>query len=338
MMLRRIKTSGILFFIFCVFTAEAQTTASEMWLKGNVSKVYAYRHRAKNIVIENDTLVSYEKEKLLHHVDYIFDKKGLLLAENRFDYQDVINLSYIYDYDESGRLMEITIAASGKILYGRTEYKYNENGKKIKELEYNDKDSLKTITVYEYDSLGNLAVEKTYNKLNRLTKNIYYQHDERGNIVFSNSVKINIVAKEPYQEVQKFNDKNKLIYKSYTSLDTLRWEYTALYGQNDSLIYEEVKDGTGTLLSYSKLTFDKKNRRISLKQYQKTALWFGWETYYQYDKKDRLVTETTYTGNKKLFLTERTYFYDERGNWIYYVEEDKMNNVYYVCYRKLVYY
>ena len=133
MVSKLIKTSGILVFILCVFTADSQTTATEMYLRGNVSKLYTYRHAAKNIVIENNTLVSYEKEKLLHHVDYIFDKNGLLLAENRFDNQDIINLSYIYEYDEFGRLIETTIAASGKILHGRTEYKYDKNGKKIKE-------------------------------------------------------------------------------------------------------------------------------------------------------------------------------------------------------------
>ena len=332
-----------LFFVCCLLlvavAGKAQTTAYEMNLQGNVSKIMIYKHIANSIVIENNTVVSYEKGRLLNQVEYFFDKNGLLLAENRYDNRGVVNISYIYEYDAAGRLIDKTVAQSGKYLQGRTEYQYNKEGKKIKELSYNDKDSLRTTIVYQYDSFGNLALEKMYNMSNRLIKEIHYQHDERGNIVFVNSIKVPIiVAQKPYQEVMKFNEKNKLIYKSFTEQDTLRWEYFASYNKNDSLIHEEVKDGNGEQQSYSQLAFNKKNQRISMKQYHQLTEGLGMETYYQYDKQGKLHSEKVYASNKKEPLIIRTYFYDDKNNWIYCVEEDKVKNEKIVYYRRVNYY
>jgi hypothetical protein len=185
--------------------------------------------------------------------------------------------------------------------------------------------------------LGNLVSQKIYNKSNFLYKEIEYQHDDKENIISAYSKKINISANKPYLEIQKFNTKNRLIYKSFTEDDTLRWEYFASFNKNDSLIYEEIKDGNGKLQSYSKLTF-KKNKRIALKQYNTQPAEYGLETYYQYDKNGKLVTETLYTPNKEKLVYTRTYFYDENGNWIYCIEGDNKSDTKIVYARTFGYY
>ena len=322
---------------FCIATATAQSTTADMNLKGNVWRLFTNKHQAKNIVIENNKLVSYEKTVLLNHVDYIFDKKGALLAENTFNKQDIIDISYIYEYDKSGRLTEKTIAKSGKILVERTEYKYNPDGKKLQEIDFDNRDSLRSSIAYKYDSLGKLISEKTYNNVNRLIKNIEYQYDEWGNLLLENSLPTNVYLNRPYQKVQKFDSKNNCIYKSYTRQDTLQWEYFASYNKKDSLIYEEVKDGNGNLQSYSKLTY-RKNRRIALVQHQRDAVVPIIETHYQYDKAGKLLTEKLYTPNNKQLLVIRTYFYDEKGNWIYCLEEEVINKVKNVFSRRFNYF
>ena len=330
---------GILLAALCLlpFITEAQTTTAKMDLQGNISKLSTYKHVVKNIVIENNTVVSYEKVRWLEQSEYLFDKKGLLLAKNEINDMGVITLSYIYEYNELGKLVEETLAASGQYLQGRTEYKYDKKGNKIKKLVYDDRDSLKTTTVYQYDSLGNLVSEKMYNKINFLVTDIGYQHDERGNIIFVNSVKVPIIAKPPYQEVMKFDDKNHLIYKSFTERDTLKWEYFASYTKKDSLMYEEVKDRTGKLLSASRLTFNRKNKRIALEQYNQSA-GVSLATHYQYDKKGKLLTEKIFMPNRTEPLAIRTFFYDEKGNWIYCIEEDKVKHENSIYYRKFNYY
>jgi hypothetical protein len=308
-----------------------------MQMQGNVWLLNSYKHTAKNVVIENNTVVSYEEIKLLSREEYTFDGNGLLLAKSIFNEWNKIGLSYIYEYDALGKLIEATLADEGKYLQKRTEYKYNKDEKKIQELVYDHQDSLNSRVVYTYNSLGNLISEKIYSKTSLLYKEIQYQHDDKENIISAYSKRINISAAKPYMEVQKFNDKNKLIYKSFTEDDTLKWEYFASYNKNDSLIYEEVKNGDGNLQSYSKLTF-KKNKRIAMKQYNTKPTEYGLETYYQYDKNGKLLTETLYTPNKERFIYIRTYFYDEKGNWIYCIEEDKKSNIKIIYARKFGYY
>ena len=324
------------FFLF-YFVLKSQTTVSDMHLQGNVWLLNSYKYTAKNVVIENNTVVSYEKIKLLDRVEYTFDKNGLLLAESRFNERGGISFSYIHEYDDSKKLIETTLAKEGKYLHERTEYKYNKDGKKIQELTYDNLDSLNSTKVYRYNSYGNLVSIKTFNKTNLLYKEVQYQHDDKGNIIFANNLKMNTYTNKPYQEVQKFDNRNNMIYKSYTEQDTLKWEYFASYNKSDSLIYEEVKDGNGKLVSYSKLTF-KKNKRIILKQYNTKPAEYGLETYYQYDKNGKLLTETFYTPNKEKFIYMRTYFYDEKGNWIYCIEGDNTSNIKIIYARTFGYY
>ena len=334
----KIRKFGIfIFFLFFVFIAKSQPTASSMNLKGNVRILYAHTHIAKDIVVKDNVLVSYQKGKLINHTDYIFDKNGLLLAENNFNNEDIIDISYIYIYDESDRLIEETRAQSGKFQLGRTEYMYDKNGRKIKKIIYDQIDSLKNTIIYAYDSLGNLYSEKTYSKVGRITKEIYYQHDQRGNLIFVNSVKTDIPVNKPYQEVQKFDDRNNLIYKSYIKEDTLKWEYTAHYNKKDSLIYEETKDGQGKITYYSTLKFNK-DKRVSMMQYHLNRETLNTETYYKYDKKGKPLSEKVYTENKKELLTIRTFFYDEKENWIYCLEENKKNNTNIVYSRRINYF
>jgi hypothetical protein len=324
-------------FVLQLFVANGQETPPSIQLNGNVRRLYTYSHLAKDIVVNKNTLVSYEKGKVLSHIEYIFEKNGLLLAENRFDDKDVISRSYIYTY-ENDKLVDITQAYAGKFLIEHTEFKYDKTGKKYQAIVYDNKDSLQNTIVYKYDSLGNLITEKKYNKLNWVIAEISYQYDDRGNCVFVDNLETKVYNNKPYQEVRRFDDRNNLIYQSYTRQDSLQWEYFVRYNKKDSLIYEEVKDGEGKMLSYSELKYNKHNKRILLKQYKRDAKISERETHYKYNKEGNLYTETLYeVKNKTPFLT-RTYFYDDKGNWIYCLEKDKRTDMVIVHSRRIIYY
>ncbi len=336
-----IKVTIFFYFIFQVFLVNAQSTVTSLGLQGNIRRLFTYKHIAKDIVIENNTVISYEKVKLLDHTDYIFEKNGLLLAENKFNEEDIIDHSYIYTFDESDRdrLIETTRARAGKFLIGRAEYKYDKEGKKNQELVYDSQDSLRNTIVYKYDSLGNLISEKTYNANNRVIKELHYQYDEKGNCVLVNSLKTAAISSKVYQEVQRFDERNNRIYKSFIKEDSLAWEYIARYDKKDSLTYEEVRDPEGKIISYSRLKYNHKyGKRISMKQYHQQLGTTKMETYYTYDKAGKLLTEKAYGSNKKELFRIRTYFYDEHGNWIYCVEEDKNNGIYVVYSRRINYF
>jgi hypothetical protein len=167
---------------------------------------------------------------------------------------------------------------------------------------------------------------------------IRYQYDERGNCVFVDNLKTGRRTNRPYREVQRFDNRNNRIYKSYTVEDSLKWEYIARYDKKDSLVYEAVLDGEGNTVSWSKLKYNRRNKRVALYQYKQDAKMPETETHYTYDKEGKLYTETVYDSKNKVSLVTRTYFYDDKGNWIYCVEKDKRIEIESVLSRRIVYY
>ena len=327
----------ILFFIISCLSLHAQQTASDMNLQGNVRRLYTYKHLADSIKVENKTDVSFRKLELLEHIEFIFEKNGLLLAENQFDKEkDLVELSYIYTFDDKENLIEVTRARMGRFLVGRNEYKYDKQGRKTQGLVYDYQDSLKNIINYKYDSLGNLISEQTFNMIFMKIKDLLHQYDEKGNRILTINLYTSTYNNKPYREVQRFDERNNLIYKSYTEKDSLRWEYFAKYNVNDSLIYEEVKDGNGITTTRNELKYNKNKKRISLKQYSK-ALDLSINIHYKYVK-GQLQSETVYSQDTKELLKTKKYFYDSLGNWTFCIEEEKKTGSTIVHSRRMSYF
>lgn len=334
-----------LFLICCFYfstfhleiNAQEVRTSSDMHLKGKIWRIDTYRHVADSVQVK-DNVVSYKKMQLLNHTQFLFSKDGLLQAENRFKVdEDIIELSFIYTFDEQNRLIDITRATFGKFLAEMAEYQYDEEGKKIKGLVFDHQDSLQNTIIYTYDFSGNLIRETTYNVMNRKIKELVCQYDEKGNCISVRNVKTTARANKPYREIQKFDKRNNLIYKSlYDENDSLKWEYFAEYNPQDSLYYEEVKDKNGIITHRSDLKYNKYHNRISLKLYNNK----NGEMYsrYKYDKQQRLLLEEKFLhGEKKPFLTKK-YIYDTHNNWIFCIEESNYTNEIIINSRRIEYY
>ena len=327
----------LLFFVTSSMLLCAQQTVSDMGLLGNVKRLYTYKHLADSIKIVNNTTVSFRKLGLIEHIEYIFEKNGLLLAENRFDREkDLIEFSYIYTFDDKDQLIEETHARMGRFLAGRTEYKYDEEGKKSQGLVYDYQDSLRNTISYKYDLSGNLISEQTFNTIFIKIKDLLHQYDARGNRILTINLLTRAHTSKPYREVQKFDGQNNLIYKSYTEKDSLHWEYFAEYNAQNNMIYEELKDGKGTTTVRSDLKYDKNNNRISLKQYSKD-LGQQTETRYKYVK-GKLHSENVYSTETKELLKTKTHFQDAQGNWIFCIEKDEKTGITIVHSRRISYF
>ena len=324
------------------FTTNAQEarTSAGMNLKGKIWRMDTYQHIADSVQVRNNT-VSYRKEKLLHHTQFIFSRDGLLQAENRFKVDEgIIELSFIYTFNEQNQLIDITRATFGKYLAGMTEYQYDKEGRRIKGLVYDHQDSLQNTILYTYDLSGNLTRKTTYNVVHRKIRELVYKYDEHGNCISTQNMKTIARANKPYREVQKFDERKNLIYKSlYDEYDSLEWEYFANYNSQDSLYYEEVKDKNGITTHRSDLKYNKYHNRISLKLYgNKDGEIRELNSRYKYDKQQRLLSEElSLPGEKKPFLIKR-YFYDAQNNWIFCVEENKQTGNTIVNSRRIEYY
>ncbi len=311
-----------------------------MHLKGKIWRIDTYRHVADSVQVK-DNAVSYKKTQLLNHTQFLFSKDGLMQAENRFSLdEDIIELSFIYMFDEQNRLVDVTRATFGKFLAGMTKFQYNKEGKRIKGLVYDQQDSLQNTITYTYDFSGNLIRETTHNMIHRKIKEFIYQYDEKRNCISIKNIKTTARANQPYHEIQKFDERNNMIYKSfYDKNDSLVWEYFAHYDSQDSLYYEEAKDKNGITTHRSDLKYNKYHSRISLKLYSnKNGEIREMYSRYKYDKQQRLLLEELFLpGEKKPFLTKK-YFYDTHNNWVFCIEESKQIKEIIVNSRRIEYY
>ena len=326
-------------FHFNVYAQEIRTSEG-MHLKGKVWRVDTYQHIADSVQIK-DNIVSYKKVQLLNHVQFLFSKDGLLQAENRFNKsEDIIELSFIYMFDEKNQLVDVTRATFGKFLAGMTKFEYDKEGKKTKGFVYDHEESLQNTITYTYDVSGNLIRETTQNKEYRKIKELVYQYDGNGNRISVKNMKTSARSNTPYREVQKFDERNNLIYKSfYDENDSLQWEYFADYDSQDSLYYEEVKEKNETISHRSELKYDKYHNRLSVKLYgNENGKIQEQYSHYKYDKQQRLLQEEKFLpGAKKPFLTKK-YFYDEHNNWIFCIEEDTRTGGIIVNSQRIAYY
>lgn len=333
----------ICFFCFSTFhlaiNAQEVRTSADLHLKGKVWRIDTYQHVADSVQIKDNT-VSYKKLQLLKHIQHIFSKDGLLQAENRFDnVDDVINFSFIYTFDEQNRLIDITHATFGKFLAGMTKFQYDKEGKISKGLVYDHQDSLQNTISYTYDFSGNLIRESTYNMIHIKIKELVYQYDERGNCISTRNMKTRAQANKPYRELQKFDERNNLIYKSsYDGNDSLEWEYFARYDSQDSLYYEEAKDKNGVIFHRSELKYNKNHNRISLKLYSNKNGEREIYSRYKYDKQNRLHLEEIFLPKEKKPFMIKRYFYDTLNNWIFCIEENKQTGGIIVSSRRISYY
>ncbi|MDR0368238.1 MAG: hypothetical protein LBH82_03745, partial [Bacteroidales bacterium] len=260
---------------------------------------------------------------------------------NRFKVdEDLIEWSVIYTFDEQNRLVDVTSATFGTYLAGMALYQYDKEGKVTKGLVYDHQDSLQNTIYYTYNASGKLVRETTYNVTPVKIKELVYQYDESGNCISTRNIRTSARSNTPYREVQKFDERNNLIYKSlYNENDSLEWEYFADYNSQDSLFYEEVKDKNGTTTHRSDLTYNKNHTRKSLVLYaDKDGEIHRVNSRYKYDKQQRLLWEEKFVPKeKKPFLT-RQYFYDNHNNWIYCVETYTETGRTIVNSRQIVYY
>ncbi len=132
-------------------------------------------------------------------------------------------------------------------------------------------------------------------------------------------------GKPSNHEIQKFDERNNMIYKSfYDKNDSLVWEYFAHYDSQDSLYYEEAKDKNGITTHRSDLKYNKYHSRISLKLYSnKNGEIREMYSRYKYDKQQRLLLEEIFLPREKRPFLMKKYFYDTHNNWIFCIEEDK---------------
>lgn len=225
---------------------------------------------------------------------------------------DYGNSSTEYEYDDQGRLLEITEYEEGKRA-SVTKYEYDKKGNLIEEtvVSYVEVEELRSRREYSYDSKNNMTESISYsyeNGIETQTSRTEYSYDKKGNL--SESTHYDASDNETSQTEYTYDKKGNLIA-------------TETYEDNQlarSEVYEYDKKGNETL--YVNYLYDEDGQKNE---------W--WRDEAVYDKKGNLLESTTYRNGE--LSSEFTYEYDKNGNrlkftYIYYSDYYESGKVVYV--------
>ena len=333
-----------IFFVICSFLNLPLLFAQLSEPKDNLENVKVfniYLHKVYDVEMKKGAVTFFKKEKIIAHSLFEYDKNGNELLRNYYQSStDKIQESYVYEYDSTNRMTQELYILQGKILGGKTIYSYDKQGRKAQATVYSSKDEVKNTVKFEYDSMGNLIAEKTYNTIFLAIKNIQYKYDERNNQIEKRNIKTPYLKNNnAYQEIQSFDDSNRLISKThYDDKESLTWKYTAKYDAKNKLIEEQTVNGTGKTISYAIYTYNKKGLMASSYNFDISQKVPPMRIEYKYDKKGLNNLRYIYVQDATTPTITKRYYYDDKGNWYLWYEINHDDNTQAIANRKIVYF
>ncbi len=163
--------------ILCV--AQVKNDLLRQNIKG---KVY---HAVKWEYYANGNSEKPKEKKLKRKTVYEFNEQGNLVRITLYNSKNIFTEYYIYLYDENGkRTIGYKYGYEEKLLDFDSSI-YNENNDRIKTKSFNPDGSLYEETYMKYDNNGQVTEVLIYNDENKLTSRYTFKHDAAGSVVES---------------------------------------------------------------------------------------------------------------------------------------------------------
>lgn len=261
---------------------------------------------------------------------YDFDKHGYKIKKYSYNRSGGIFQTDVYKNDSAGNPIEILdYDYKMKDIEHKTLLKYGLTGDLIKQLVYDDSDSLiesydyeydnKKMEIkrktskydfvffkyaYQYDNQNRILEKTTYKNGNELSQKILYEYDYAGNKIKEATYTLNEAEELSLNDRKlfKYDDANKLVKETHIMDGT---EYQTTYEYNE----------TGKL-----------SKEVSSER----------EILYSYEDNNTKITKTCIRKNKKPWWKEED-FYDSAGNKIrsiHYDDSNRINNRYFYKYNE----
>ncbi|MCR5479652.1 MAG: hypothetical protein K6F27_07310 [Ruminococcus sp.] len=211
---------------------------------------------------ENNTLIYlqeyvYTTDTASGNIECVLTQTGKRIAGNPVTAQSQKNISrYVYNKD-----LQVVAVYGGSPQKLESEYSYDENGKLVKRIDYDNKGELNLTVVYERSGDGEVVKETQYNRKNEVHRLIEY---ENGN-------------------------KKKETYKT-TGYVT---QYT--YDGSGNLIKQDIYGKNGSLEETISIEYDNKGHRTHYKDYYVEQNMVRIEYAYENSYTDSGYTQTEYT-------------------------------------------
>jgi len=188
----------------------------------------------------------------------------------------------------------------------RIHFKFDENGNKIEENNFNSKGKLHNKRIYKYNEKGNLFESSSLFNENETTKQIYH-YNTKGKLT-----KINYYRNEEFfvADNYQYDDKGNLIKYSSWVIDPpkLQWQTNYTYNQEGNVI---KTDDDNWVTTYE---YDDKGNKIVEKQINKHDNGVI-KSIYRYDEDENVIEkiEQNRTGERQRSFFK--YEFDKNDNW-----------------------
>lgn len=264
---------------------------------------------------EGNTLHKYVREcdengnELRNQSVYYNEEGGIrYLAEFRYDGNGKQTEQKYIDYDSDGSITNFSHEARV----------YDENGKEIENISYDEHGNIKEKTKYEYDSNGKNIEETKYNKDDKIVRQVEIEYDAAGR-----KAKWECYDEHGRCSIQRIytrDERGKLIqYDEYYNGHTTKEEYER--DENGNTIKSISYDSDGNITKIYEYEYDETGREIKCVRYDDDETVAYWHEY-EYDEGGNEIRSRSYnsTGNFEYCTVERKY--DENGRKIYYCHKD----------------
>ena len=151
-------------------SGDVSTSTKYMFLSGDKIDHYTFE------------IYEYEKGDLTRVVSRRYSGDDLLLSVRETDGAGEQIESFIYDYDDAGRMIREERADSKNVRASVTEYEYGEDGQVSRTVYKTGSGKLSTYTEYERDDRGKVTRDNNYDADGNLISYVEYVYDDKGEV------------------------------------------------------------------------------------------------------------------------------------------------------------
>jgi hypothetical protein len=177
-----------------------------------------YKYDTEGHVIEHGY---YESSNIFKIEIYTYNNNGNMIESTTYDPYGKVYAKVTCKYNTQGNRIDSTsFGRYGRlVLNSKFTWVYNNEGKKIEQVYYNEDEEVDSKETYKYDDKGNLIEKVCYAPWSTVGIKEIYNYDDKGNLIVRGRYISEYEVEETYKYDDKGNQTEKVSYDSYGSVD-----------------------------------------------------------------------------------------------------------------------
>ena len=312
--------------LLCLFSCTelmSQTKENDLTEANLKGKVKSERTIDFHAVEKNDEIVRGKISTYGNNYQVLYNIDGNRIEMTNYNSNRLNMFNPINKNDGNGN----QVYQSDEILKDKHTYKYDDEGNKIEENEYNKEGNLVKRNIYKYDDDGNKIEENEY-IYERLSDKHTYKYDGNGNMIEENSPN--------WSRAYKYDGEGNVVEQNiYNSNGSLDKKWTFKYNKEGNLVKWNQYNSNGSLDKKWTYKYNKEGNWVKTNSYNSDGS-LDTKGIAKYDTNGNIVEIIGYNSDGR--FAGKTYFkdIDKYGNWLK-KEEHKGPHIY-IRIREIEYY